>query len=329
MANLQIEDRGSQLIVSWHFFYSLLPQQFILHEKNDESISLGTTDPNLLKQNLTDLVQAAFDFKVDGQLVPPTVLSLTCYPNKSCLVQMSCPGHARSKVDLAAPVLKYFPTGFFLSVSVSSSTGIKGFFFGRQFPPVIQFEQGDVPRSPVKPFFSKDEAAEFGAAWVNYNWILTCLVLLLMRQLRLITVLVVAILAGWIMLSFAITLYNYKIPFKIPELALGVSTVLLCIICTRYPKHFLLPAVFTAAAGLLNACFDTQQIPLSHPAETLNALTGLGLGFASGLALVMLVLIPLWWECKKYPGFQGHWAPKISWIVAALAVFLPLQKLFF
>jgi len=329
MANLQIEDRGSQLVVSWHFFYILLPEQFILHEKNDTPMSLHAEDDQLLKRNLSDFVQVAFDFKINGQTVQPTLMSLTCYPNKSCLVVMSYPGHPRSKVDLEAPVLKYFPKGYFLSVSVSGSKGIKGFFFGRQFPSVIHFEQDDIARPPQKPFFSRDQVAQFGAAWVNYNWILTCIVLLMMRQLRLIAVLIVAMLVCWIILSFAVTLFNYKIPFKIAEMCLCVPTVLLCVVRVKDQYRLVLLVLLTIIAGALNAYYDVQQIPLSVPATTLNALTGLALGFAAGLTLVLFVLIPLWWECKKYPGFQEHWAPKISWLMAALAVFLPLQKWLF
>ena len=73
MANLQIEDQGSRMFVSWHFFYTLMPQQFILHEKNDMPVSLETTDTHLLEKNLAEIVQVAFDFKVNGQTVPATL----------------------------------------------------------------------------------------------------------------------------------------------------------------------------------------------------------------------------------------------------------------
>ena len=329
MANLQIEDRGSQLVISWHFFYFLLPQQLVLHEKQDTPISLQTADTQLLKQNLSDIALAAFDLKIDGQTVQPTLLSLTTYPNRSCLVLLSYPGKPRSQVDLRAPILQYFPTGYYLTVSISSSTGKKGGIFGSRFPPVIHFVQGDLPRQPVKPFFSKDFIAEWGAAWVNYNWILSCLVLLLMRQPKQIGVLIASIMVCWIVLCFASAVFDCKLPYNLPQIALCVPTVLLCLVCIKYPKRFVLLTLLTVAAGVLNAWYDIQQIPLSVPAQTVNALVGLALGFAGGIALVLVVLVPLWWECKKYPGFQENWAPKISWIVAAVAVFLPLQKWLF
>ena len=152
----------------------------------------------------------------------------------------------------------------------------------------------------------------------------------MMRQLRLIAVLIVTIVVSWIFLSFAFALFDCKIPCRIPgdrSLPSDGSSSASLASSIEHRLGWLL--VVTAMAGLLNAGYDIQQIPLSAPAMTLNALVGLALGFAGGMALVLLVLIPLWWEFKKYPGFQEYWAPKISWGVAALAIFLPLQKWFF
>jgi hypothetical protein len=47
------------------------------------------------------------------------------------------------------------------------------------------------------------------------------------------------------------------------------------------------------------------------------------------MGLVLLVLVPLLWECKKYPQFQTDWAPKICWVVAVIAIVAPAQKFFF
>jgi hypothetical protein len=329
MANLQIQDQGSQLIMSWHFFYFLLPKQFILHEKQDEPIALQVADDHLLEQDLSDIVQVAFEVKIDGQTVRPTLLKLTRYANKSCLVLLSYPGHVHSHVELRAPVLHYFPPGFVLIVSVTNSTGKKGAFFGRNFPPVVHFVQGDILRAPAKPFFSRDFIAEWGTAWVNYNWILTCVVLLLMRQPKQMAVLIGGIVVWWIFLSMAAVLFDFKVPYRIPEMVLCVPTVLLCILCGKDQGRFVLLTLVTGAAGLLNAGYDIQQIPLSEPAQTVNALIGLSMGFVGGMALVLLVVVPLWWECRKYPGFQESWAPKIAWAVAGVAVFLPIQKWLF
>jgi hypothetical protein len=328
MANVQIEDQGSRMLISWHFFHWLLPRQFILHEKQDELISMPA-DPHLLEQKLSEIAKVAFDFKVDGSPVQPTLLKLTLYPNNSCFVFMSVPGHPRADIEMSAPVLKYFPPGYFLSVTFRTATGTKGAFFGTKFPPVVHFQQGERPRPPGKPFFSQDFIAEWGAAWVNYNWILTCLILLLMRQARQIAVLVASIVVCWIALCFASVLFDFKLTHKIPQIALCVPTLLVCLISVRFPKRWILLTLVAIVAGLMNACFDLQQIPLSVPAQTVNALAGLAFGFAGGIALVLLVLVPLWWECSKFPGFQESWAPRLSWIVAVLSVLLPLQKWLF
>jgi len=80
---------------------------------------------------------------------------------------------------------------------------------------------------------------------------------------------------------------------------------------------------------MLNACYDVQQIPLENIDKAVPALIGLSLGFAGGMGLVLLVLLPLLWECKKYPPFQTEWAPKICWVVAVIAIVVPVQKFFF
>src|SRR5271156_2464133 len=92
MANVDVDDQGNQLVLSWHFFYFLLPPQFILHEKQDMPVSVGTTDAHLLQQNLEEIAQVAFDVKINGQTVQPTLLKVTTFPNQSCLVLLSYPG---------------------------------------------------------------------------------------------------------------------------------------------------------------------------------------------------------------------------------------------
>jgi hypothetical protein len=329
MANLKIEDQGTQMVVSWHFFYYLLPQNFVLHEMQDEPMALDTADSHLLEKNLSDFVLSAFEVTVDGRTVQPTLLSLSTYPNKSCLAFLSYPGHPHSTVKLEAPVLQYFSPNYFLGVSVTSTTGKRGGFIGKGFARDFQFVQGDIPRAPTKPLFSKDFIAEWGAAWVNYNWILSCLVLLLMRQMKQIALLIGSIVVCWILLCLASTLFDYRVPCKIPQIALGIVTVLLCILGTKYPQRFVLLTLVTMAAGALNAGYDIQQIPLTAPAQTVNALVGLAAGFAGGIAVVLVVVVPLWWECRKYPGFEQNWAPKICWGVAAIAVLLPIHKWIF
>lgn len=331
MANLFIDDQGNRLVMRCHFFYRLLPAQFLLHEMQDKPISLPTTDTQLLKQNLSAMALVAFDLKIDGQPVQPTLLDLYLYPDQSCNVTLSYPGHPHGNAELRAPILQYFRPGYVISVSISSTTGTKGAYFGKVFPSVAHFTQGAVVvrHPPSQPLFSKAFMAELGTAWVNYNWILLCVVLLITQHPKQIIVLVGSILICWAVLCYAAAVFDYKILYKIPEIVLGVPTILLCLISAKGRNRPILFTFVTLAGGLLNACYDMQQIALINPTRTINALAGLAMGFAGGLALVLLVLVPLWWECKKYPGFQENWAPKASWAVAILSIYLPLQKWLF
>jgi len=328
MATLKIEDQGSQFIFNWHFFYSQMPPRFVLHEMHDESISFPNADAGLLKKYLSDIALSAFDLSVDGEKVQPELLTLTLYPNKSCAVVLRYPGRPGRKADLRAPILRYLPSSYILNVRLSSSTGVTGVRFGAAYPPVVHFVQGvdNVVRPPAPPRFSKAFLSEVGTAWVNNNWILLGIVLLLLGQPKQIAALVASIVVCWILLCFATVILDWKFHWKIPEFTLCLPTVLLCLISLKCRARSVWFTVVTVAAGLLNACYDIQQIPVSDPAQTVNTLIGLSLGFVGGIALVLIVVVPLWWECRKYPGFQEHWAPKIAWAVALLAVFLPLQK---
>jgi hypothetical protein len=329
MATLVIEDQGDQLTFNWHFFFRQFPAHFLLRERQNTPISLQEPDPAVLKQNLSAVVQAAFDVRIDGQPVQPKLLNLTLYSGRSCSVILSYPGHLHSKVEVRAPILQYLPPSFVFNVRIQTATGATGAFFGKNFPPVLHFVQGEVSRPWGKAFFSNEFAGELGVAWVNYNWILTCIVLLLMGQPKQMAVLILSIVVFWISLCLAATVFSYQLPYSIPQLALCLPTILLCIVCAWRQNSLVLLTAITLASGLLNACYDIQQIPLSGSTRTINALVGLSLGFAGGIALVLLAVVPLWWECRKYPGFQESWAPKISWIIAAIALFLPLQKWLF
>jgi len=141
--------------------------------------------------------------------------------------------------------------------------------------------------------------------------------------------LVLSIVLCWVLLCLLWVLAGFKVPWQIPELLLSLPTVLLCVVAIKCPRRAGWIGAITFAAGILNACYDIQQVPLASVDQALPQLTGLSLGFVVGLALVLLVLVPLNWECQKYPGFSTEWAPRICWVVAALAVLVPAQKYFF
>jgi len=338
--DLKIIDEGSRIVLSWKFHYPELPPTFILREKESETISLQ--DPQTLNQSLSDVISVAFDLKLDGKQVQPiTAPQLTISPNKNCRVMLIYPGHPGAHLELRIPVLQYLPDSYLMNYEIINSRDIsmalRGSILGRKglFPEVVQYTQASAngstptPPSSVKSSSSASFKSEIGAAWINYNWLFICVVLLLMQMPKRIVLLIVTMMACWIFLCLLWVSANYKFPYHIPELALALPTVLLCWITIRHPEKYVWLTLVTLAAGMLNACYDLQQIPLSNLDKATPALIGLCLGFISGMVLVLVVLVPLLWECKKFPEFQTAWAPRICWIIAGLAVLVPLQKLFF
>jgi hypothetical protein len=343
LETLRISDQGSQLTLTWNFNYLLLPPTFILREKGSETISLN--DPQTLRQNLSDVIPVAFDIRIDGQPAGPlTIEKLTVSPNQRCTVVLVCPGHPKGHVEVRAPILQYLPDSYFIYYEAFNIKNMglgKSGFLGRKAPyqSLIDYTQlaADGSGPPLVPQVKpKAESvssisfkAEIRTAWINYNWLLICVVLLLMQMPMRIVILVLSMIVCWILLCLLWVLADYKVPWQIPEIVLSLPTVLICIVTIQYPRRVVGLTLLTLAAGMLNACYDIQQIPLAHADKALPALIGLSLGFVGGLGLVLLVLVPLLWECKKYPQFQTDWAPKICWVVAAIAIIAPVQKFFF
>jgi hypothetical protein len=316
-----------------------LPPTFVLQEKASQTITLN--DPQTLNQNLSDLVSVAFDVHIDGQEVGQVKIEkLTVLPDRRCMVIFSYPAHPYGHVEIRAPILQYFPDTFFIYYEIFNIHNMgmgKSGFLGRKAPyqPIIDYtllaSDGSGPPVEVKTESASSVAfkAEIRTAWINYNWLFICVILLLMQMPKRVVILVVSMIVCWILLCLLWVFADYKFPWKIPEIVLGIPTVLLCVVTVKYPDRMVGLTLITLAAGILNACYDIQQIPLANLEKAIPALIGLSLGFAGGMGLVLLVLVPLLWECKKYPRFQTDWAPKICWVVAVIAIVAPAQKFFF
>jgi hypothetical protein len=340
LETLRIADQGSQLTLYWNFSYTLLPPTFVLREKASQTISLQ--DPQTLNQNLSDLVSVAFDIRIDGQKIDHLkIQKLTILPDLRCSVVLVCPAHPKGHVEIRAPILQYLPDSYFIYYEAfnikNMGLGSTG-FLGRKAPyqSIIEYTQlasdGSGPPLVVPKAESSSSIAfktEIRTAWINDNWLLICVVLLLMQMPKRVVILVVSMIACWILLCLLWVFADYKFPWRIPELVLGLPTVLLCVVTIKYPERVLWLTLIALAAGMLNACYDIQQIPLANLDKAIPALIGLSLGFAGGMGLVLLVLVPLLWECKKHPQFQTDWAPKICWVVAVIAILAPAQKFFF
>jgi len=340
LETLLIVDKGDQLILNWNFHYNLLPPTFVLREKQGQTISLQ--DPLTLQQNLSDLISVAFDIRIDGRQVRPIqITKLTISPDKGCHTTLIYPGRPSGHLELRVPVLQYLPDAYVMSYQIFSlknmGMGMSGDFLGLKgpFSSALHYVQmagdGSSPpsSSPVESASATSFKAEIRTAWVNDNWLFICVVLLLMQMGKRVVILILSMMVCWILLCLLWAAANYKFPWQIPEIVLGLPTVLLCWITIKHPEKMVWLTLITLAAGILNACYDIQQIPLANGDKAVPALIGLCLGFVGGIALVLLVLVPLLWECKKYPEFQKGWAPRICWVIAGMAILLPLQKLFF
>lgn len=328
---LYVIDQGRQFTVIWHFYYKLLPPKFIFREKNSKPIVLD--DPATLKENLADIASAAFDLQVDG--VPAPLLKiqeLTVAPDGGCFATLLYPGHKNGRLQLRENLLPYYPSSYIINYQVYSPLdrlkGVSGYFTGGAPSPVVNYVQWgtDAPPSvldwlnstPVLLFKS-----ELRTAWINTNWLFMAIVVVVLRPGRDVLRLGLVMAAGWFLPSFFWVLDGLQIPVTIHPVIPALVTVCICFLMLRRGMKFHWLAVFVAGASLLNGCYDIQQTSLERPASDSANLTGLSLGFVAGFALIFAIGMPLVAECRKYPGFQQGWAPKICWGLAALALILP------
>jgi hypothetical protein len=168
--------------------------------------------------------------------------------------------------------------------------------------------------------------AELRTAWINTNWLFMAILLLLMRPSKDLAPLAWIMAGTWIIPCFFWAMDDLQIPIVIHPIVPALATVAICLLCLRPPLNFALLATAVAAAGLLNGCFDIQQTSLERPASDVSNLIGLGVGFVTGLALIFAIGHPIVTECRKVPGFQRDWAPKMCWAIAAFALILPWLK---
>ncbi len=328
---LYVIDQGPQLSLIWHFYYKLLPAKFVLPQRNGVVISLA--DPSTRRQNLTDLAFAAFTLTIDGREAPPTgIAELTPAPDGGCFVTLLYRGHRKGRLELRDNLLPVYPASYVMNYEIynpwARAEGVSGYFTGGAASPVISYTQrgsGSPPTmlswldgTPVALFKS-----ELRAAWINANWLLMCLLLLLTQFPRRALRLGLALIAGWVLPTLLWLGCDAQLPFALPAIVPGLATVAICLLTRRAGLNFAWIAGGLAAAGILDACYDIQQTTLERPAPTPGNLLGFALGFVASLALIFLIGIPLVGECRRQPGFTTKWAPKICWGLAALALILP------
>ena len=334
LQTLMIVDEGAFLSLQWSFYYVDFPQHFVLKEKQREIISLN--DPATLYRNISDIVSVAFDLKINGKSVSPDkILGLSISPNKICTVTMIYRGQPGGLMRLRAPVLQYLPPIAMINyeiVSLGQPARIDtGNLMGHEspFPQVVTYREVNAPGRgtlAVEPALLASFKVGLRTAWINPNWILIMLLLSLVNRPGKVVLPVLAMTGGWILLCFFCSTVSIPIPAELAELLLALVTALLAALAAKRPGNWPLLSGIACCAGLLNGCYDLQQIRTTTAISGLPALIGLSLGFVGSVSSVLLVLSFIVAECKKYPGFSQHWTPRLCWVVAVGALALPVQK---
>jgi hypothetical protein len=327
---LTVIDQGPQITVIWHFYLKLLPAKFI---PPGTSAQVALDDPSALRQNLTLLASSAFSLTLDGQPAPLTKISeLTVAPDGGCFVSLLYPGRRSGHLQFRETLLPVYPSSYVINYRIYSplapARGLSGYLLGGAPPDAVAYTQvsGTISPSfldqfdltPVKLF-----KAELRTAWIDTDWLFLAILLVLCRPARELPLLAVIMFSTWFIPCFFWTMNNFQVPVPLHPALAGLVTAALCVLTLRPSLAFKSLAWSVAAAGLLNGCCDVQQSSLERPAPVVPNLIGLGLGFALGLALIFLLTLILVTECRKLPGFDRDWTPKIVWALALFALILP------
>ena len=330
---LTVIDQGSQLTLIWHFYYKLLPQKFSLPGENTQ---IALDDPATLRQNLTRLARGAFALTINGQ---PTWLAdlseLNLAADGGCYATLFYDGHKNGHLELRETILPLYPPSYIINYEIYSplarARGVTGYFQGGAPSPVVTYMQvGDdykpsildaLNATPVRLF-----KAELRAAWLNPGWLFLTLIVLLLRPARELYPLAWIMAMAWILPIFVWAANGTQVPFPLHPLVIALVTAAIAALGIWIAPRLAVFASALAFAGLLNGCLEVQQTTLERPPPDGANLTGLVLGLIAGFALIFAIALPLLHECRKQPGFQRSWAPKIAAALAIGAVVLALFR---
>ena len=297
---------------------------------------LAFDDPTTLRQNLRELATSAFEVTLDGRTDPlQTISELTLAPDGGCFATLIYTGQKKGRVTVRETILPAYPASYIINYEIYNpldrGRGVSGYLTGGAPGPAVAYTQlasdaapsiSDALNSaPVRLFKS-----DLRTPWIDTNWLFTVILLSLLRPARELYPLFLIMAMAAVVPRFLWVMDNLQIPFSIHAILPGIVTALLCGLCLRRPPSLTGLGAALTVSSLLDGCYDIQQTPLERPEAAVTNLLGLCLGFVSGLALIFAVGYPLVSECRKYPGFQRGWAPKIGWALAAAALILPWVK---
>ncbi len=331
---LMIMPQGSQVMVIWHFYFKLLPPKFIFREKN--SLPIVLDDSATLKQNLAVLATNAFDYTLDGRPMPLVKLSeLSIAPDGGCMARLLYPGRKNGRLQLSEPLLSYYPSSYIMDYRIfrplKRARNPTGYFMGGDPSPVIDYVESDGTEPPsilddLDNPQTKLFKEELRSAWINTNWLFLALLLVLIRPSRELFPLGLIMAAAWIVPCFFWIMKNLQVPFSIHPMAPGLVTAAVCLAVPRASLKFPLLAVVVAVVGLLNGCFDIQQTSLERPEADITNLLGAGIGFIISLGMVFAIGYFLVTECRKIPGFDRDWRPKMCVAFALIALIVSFMR---
>jgi hypothetical protein len=154
--------------------------------------------------------------------------------------------------------------------------------------------------------------SELRAAWLNPGWLFLTLIVLLLRPARELYPLAWIMAMAWILPIFLWAANGAQVPFALHPLITALVTAGIAALGIWLAPSLPVFASAVALAGLLNGCLEIQVTTLERPPPDGANLTGLMLGLIAGFALIFAIALPLLHECRKQPGFQRNWAPKIA-----------------
>ena len=330
---LTVIDQGSQLTLIWHFYYKLLPKKFSLP---GSGVQVDLTDPATLRDQLIRLSRNAFALTVDGKPAPLADQGrVSLAADGGCDATLFYTGRQNAHIGLRETLLPLYPSSYIINYEIYSplarAHSVTGYFQGGAPSPVVAYTQvGDdykpsvldaLNATPVRLF-----KAELRAAWLNPGWLFLALIVLLLRPTRELYPLAWIMVMAWILPIFIWAANGVQVPFALHPLVTALITAAIAALGIWRAPSFGIFASTVALAGLLNGCLEVQQTTLERPPPDGANLTGLVLGLIAGFALIFAIALPLLHECRKYPGFQRNWAPKIAVGLAVGAVVLALSR---
>ena len=334
LQTLMIVDQGDFLTFQWSFYYVDFPAHFVLRKKPSKAVVLD--DPATLEENIAAIVSAAFDLKIDGRSVQPDKIArLAISPNKIVTVTLIYRGRPGGRVELSAPVLHYLPPIAMINYEIlrlgPGGEVTTGNLMGHPgpFPQTLEYTQTTHTGGPGPALESEALVlfkAQLRTAWINTNWLFLVAVLFLAGTPRRAAPVLLGMAGGWIAVCLLATEAGLQLPWAVPAWMTGAATAAAGALAAWRPMRWNGIAAAAGGAALVNACADLPHVRLLAAGASAWEPLARCAGFACSFLSVVVVLALLLGEAGKFPGFQVKWAPRLCWVLAALALLLPLER---